>query len=93
MYFISSGEVEVRVADRKDSADGGRLLRRIGAASGKPRSADVIALDYSKFVTLNQNDFRQFLRRFPEIRQQVAALAAERGEMNEAFFAEGEETK
>ncbi len=93
VYFISSGEVEVRVADRKIPLTAGDYFGEMALLSGKPRSADVIALDYSKFVTLNQNDFRQFLRRFPEIRQQVAALAAERGEMNEAFFAEGEETK
>lgn len=93
VYFISSGEVEVRVADRKIPLTAGDYFGEMALLSGKPRSADVIALDYSKFVTLNQGDFRQFLRRFPEIREKVAALAAERGEMNETFFAEGEETK
>jgi len=39
------------------------------------RSADVTALDYCELLTLSQRDFRQFLRRFPAIRERVAALA------------------
>jgi CPA2 family monovalent cation:H+ antiporter-2 len=46
--------------------------------SGDRRSADVTALDYSRFAMLSGRDFHRFLRRYPEIRAQVAALAAER---------------
>jgi CPA2 family monovalent cation:H+ antiporter-2 len=48
----------------------------------------VTALDFSKFVTLDQRDFRQFLRRFPEIREKVTALAAERGAKNRQWLDE-----
>jgi monovalent cation:H+ antiporter-2, CPA2 family len=47
-----------------------------------PRAADVTALDYSKFATLSRRDFRQFLARYPAIRDHIAALASKRREMN-----------
>jgi monovalent cation:H+ antiporter-2, CPA2 family len=42
-------------------------------------------------LTLSQRDFRQFLRRFPAIREKVVALAAQRGQMNQQFLRECEE--
>ena len=47
--------------------------------SGQPRSADVTALDYSEFAVLSGRDFRQLLRKYPDIRSQVVSLAAQRG--------------
>ena len=87
VYFISEGEVEVSV--------GGKQIRRLGPGeyfgemaiiSGQPRSADVTALDFCKFATLHQKDFRKFLRRYPSMREQIAAIAAQRGEMNRQFL-------
>jgi CPA2 family monovalent cation:H+ antiporter-2 len=48
----------------------------------QPRSADITALDYSKFAVLSERDFRQFLRKYPEIREQISSLAAQREEAN-----------
>ncbi len=90
IYFISSGEVEVRVSGRQIRLQAGEFFGEMALLSGQPRSADVIALDYSEFFTLSQSDFRQFLRRYPEIRDRVSALAAERGEMNQSFLSTGE---
>jgi CPA2 family monovalent cation:H+ antiporter-2 len=42
----------------------------------------VTAVDYSKFLTLDQRDFRRFLRKFPEIREKIASKARSRVEMN-----------
>jgi CPA2 family monovalent cation:H+ antiporter-2 len=48
----------------------------------------VTALDFSKFATLSRRDFRQFLSRFPDIRDQIATLAGERREMNRNLASE-----
>jgi CPA2 family monovalent cation:H+ antiporter-2 len=80
VYFISEGQVEVAVAGQRIALGAGDYFGEMALLHDQPRSADVTALDFSKFVTLNQRDFRQFLRRFPEIRQRIAAQAAERGE-------------
>jgi len=87
-YFISSGEVEVAVGSRRIKLGPGDYFGEMAIISGHPRSADVTALDYSQFATLSQRDFRQFLRRYPSIRNQIAAIAAERGEMNRQFLEE-----
>ena len=50
--------------------------------SGQPRSAHVTALDYCSLLQLTTGDFREILRRYPEIRAQIAELAAQRGQMN-----------
>lgn len=88
VYFISEGEVEVAVSDRRIRLHAGDFFGEMALLNNQPRSADVTALDFSKFVTLSRRDFREFLQRFPEIRQQMAALAAERGEMNSQILEE-----
>ncbi|CAM3036471.1 cation:proton antiporter [Rariglobus hedericola] len=85
-YFISSGEVEVSVSGRRIKLRAGAVFGEMALLSGQPRSADVTAIDYSEFLTLSRGDFRQFVRKYPSIRSQVAALAAQRGQMNEQWF-------
>jgi len=83
-YFIAQGEVEVspRQHDQKIKLPAGAFFGEMALLSGARRSADVTALDYCKFLTLSSRDFRLFLGKYPFLRQQIAALAAERGEMN-----------
>ena len=83
VYFISSGEVEVAVKGRTIRLGPGDYFGEMALISDKPRSADVTAIDYCRFATLSRRDFRHFLRRYPEIREQVAEQAAERERMNE----------
>jgi CPA2 family monovalent cation:H+ antiporter-2 len=82
VYFISKGEVEVCVGDRKIKLSAGDVFGEMALLSGRPRSADVTALDYSKFAVLSQRDFRQFLRKYPDIRSQLTSLATEREAAN-----------
>lgn len=82
MYFISEGQVEVAVGGRRIKLGAGDFFGEMALITGEPRSADVTALDFSKFATLSARDFRQFLNRFPDIGNQIAALAAERVAMN-----------
>jgi CPA2 family monovalent cation:H+ antiporter-2 len=77
-----------------------RLERRVAVLSapsffgemalltGEPRSADVTALDFCKFLTLTRRDFRRFLKKHPTMREQIVTRATERGEMNRKFLEE-----
>lgn len=82
IYFISTGEAEVTVGGRRIKLGPGDYFGEMALISGDPRSADVTATDYSKFATLGRRDFNRFLQRFPELRTQISAQAARRGEMN-----------
>jgi CPA2 family monovalent cation:H+ antiporter-2 len=79
LYLISKGEVEVTVDGQQISTRGpGEFFGEMALLSGGRRSADITALDYSRFAMLSGRDFHRFLRRYPEIRANIAALAAER---------------
>ena len=83
-YFISSGEVEVKFGRRRIRLGPGDFVGEMGLLTGQPRSADVVSLDYSKFLKLSRRDFNEILRRYPDIRSQVVELATQRDEMNRA---------
>jgi len=79
LYLISKGEVEVTVGGRRINTRGpGEFFGEMALLSGGLRSADVTALDYSRFAMLSGRDFRRFLRQYPEIRSRIEALAEER---------------
>lgn len=79
LYLISKGEVEITVDGQRLNTRGpGEFFGEMALLSGERRSADVTALDYSQFAKLSGRDFRRFLKRYPEIRDRVAALAKER---------------
>ena len=82
VYFIASGEVEVSTGSRRIRLGPGNFVGEMGLITGQPRSADVTALDYSTFLKLTQQDFREILRRYPDIRAPIWAAASERDEMN-----------
>jgi hypothetical protein len=67
---------------RPQAAGPGDCFGEMALISGQPRSAHVTALDYCSLLKLTTGDFREILRRYPEIRSQIADLAAQRGQMN-----------
>ena len=87
-YFISSGEVEVSVSGRRIHLGPGNFFGEMALISGQPRSAHVTALDYCSLLKLTTRDFKEIMDRYPEIREQVRELAAQRGEMNRQPSAE-----
>jgi CPA2 family monovalent cation:H+ antiporter-2 len=89
VYFISKGEVEVSLAGRQLKLGAGDVFGEMALLSGRPRSADVTALDYSKFAMLNARDFRQLLRKYPEIRSQMMQLVARRKETDRQILTDG----
>ena len=82
-------EVEVAVVGRQIKLGAGEVFGEMALISGQPRSADVTALDYSEFAVLSGRDFRQLLRKYPDIRSQVVSLAAQREETDRQLLAEG----
>ena len=81
LYLIAKGEVEVTIDGRRINTQGpGEFFGEMALLSGERRSADVTALDYSRFAMLSRRDFHRFLRRYPEIRTHLAGLAAERSQ-------------
>lgn len=81
LYLIAKGEVEVTIDGQRINTQGpGEFFGEVALLSGERRSADVTALDYSRFAVLSRRDFHRFLRRYPEIRAHLVALAAERSQ-------------
>jgi len=82
MYFLSSGSVEVHVADRVIPLQAGAYFGEMALLTGERRTADVIAVDFCQFLVLDRRDFNQFMARHPGVRAAVAAIAEERQAMN-----------
>ncbi|HEX4882717.1 MAG TPA: cation:proton antiporter [Casimicrobiaceae bacterium] len=81
-YFLSSGEVEVDLERRRIKLHPGDVFGEMALISGQPRSANVTALDYCTLLKLTTSDFREIMRRYPEVRTPLAELAASRSAMN-----------
>jgi CPA2 family monovalent cation:H+ antiporter-2 len=82
VFFISKGAVEVSVAGRKIQLGPGDVFGEMALLTGGRRTADVTAIDYCELLALERSDFRQFLRKYPQLRHQVDGLVARRSEMN-----------
>jgi CPA2 family monovalent cation:H+ antiporter-2 len=82
MFFISSGAVEVSIGGRRIPLGPGDLFGEMALITGGVRTADVTAIDYCLFLTLEKGDFEAFVARHPELRPKFARIAAERAEMN-----------
>ncbi|WP_191060573.1 cation:proton antiporter domain-containing protein [Geminicoccus harenae] len=81
-YFITAGTVLVRVNGQDIRLGPGDFFGEMALLSGRRRSADVTALDYCQFQTLEQRDFRQFVSHHPGLRQKLLELVRQRTEMN-----------
>jgi CPA2 family monovalent cation:H+ antiporter-2 len=88
MFFISSGAVEVSIGQRKILLGPGELFGEMALLSGGVRNADVTAIDYCLFLTLEKDDFDAFMSRHPDLRPLFDRIAAERAAMNEREAAE-----
>jgi CPA2 family monovalent cation:H+ antiporter-2 len=89
-YFITAGGVLVRVNGQDIRLGPGDFFGEMALLSGRRRSADVTALDYCQFQTLEQRDFRQFVSHHPGLRQKLLELVRERTEMNRQAAARAE---
>ncbi len=78
VFFISSGHVEVSVGGRRITLGPGNLFGEMGLLSGAPRSADVTAIDYCQLLTLDEEEFKGFINKYPEFKARFDAVAAAR---------------
>jgi CPA2 family monovalent cation:H+ antiporter-2 len=82
MFFISSGAVEVSIADKKIHLGPGDFFGEMALLTGGRRTADVTAIDYCLFLVINKDEFDTFISRYPDLREKLDEVAAQRAEMN-----------
>jgi CPA2 family monovalent cation:H+ antiporter-2 len=84
MYFISAGAAEVRLPGNAILLEAGSFFGEMALLSGGLRTADVIAVDFCQFLTLDRRDFNIFMTRHPRLRAAVSDMARERKRRNVA---------
>lgn len=75
MYFIASGEVEIRVLPQPVRLGTGQFVGELALLSGAPRNATVVAVRPSTLLALDIVDFHELMARRPEVARIIRAEA------------------
>ena len=75
MYFISSGSVEVELADRRVRLDEGQFFGEIAILRKGRRTATVRALEITKLLVLDREDFTALMQQNPLIAERIHDVA------------------
>ena len=78
MYFIASGEVEVRIEPRPVRLGAGSFFGEFALLEGGPRTATVMTTIPSTLLILEVSDFRAFTAHHPQLAAAVEKEAARR---------------
>ena len=78
MYFIASGEVEVKVEPQPIRLGAGSFFGEFALLDGGPRMATVVTTMPSTLLILEVSDFRAFTAHHPELAKAVEREAARR---------------
>lgn len=78
MYFLSSGTVEVRVANNRFRLGAGDFFGEMGLVTGQRRQGDVYAIGYCQLLVLKDADFQKVLRENPELQERIDTVTSER---------------
>jgi voltage-gated potassium channel len=78
MYFIASGEVEVRVEPQPIRLGAGSFFGEFALLDGGPRTATVVTTMPTTLLILEVSDFRAFTAHNPELAMAVETEAARR---------------
>ena len=78
MYFIASGEVEVKVEPQPVRLGAGSFFGEFALLDGGPRRATVVTTMPSTLLILEVSDFRAFTAHHPELAKAVEREAARR---------------
>ena len=88
MFFITSGQVEIRKKDPNTNIDfllsemgPGQNFGEMSLLTGKPRTATVICTQPTTCAVLEQKDFHELLLQYPKIGLALTAILAERVEL------------
>lgn len=87
MYFISRGKVEIVSEDGQTvyaTLSDGAFFGEIALLFSSERTASVRAAEYCDLYTLDKFTFDNVLAKFPDVAQQVHAMAEERQQRNRA---------
>lgn len=84
MYFIVSGEVEVRIGARPVVLRDGAFFGEMALLDRRPRSADVVTVTPCTLLVLNVADFYQIAGQQPALVQAIEAEAKRRQAANRA---------
>lgn len=83
MYFIASGEVEVRLEPQPIRLGAGAFFGEFALLDGGPRMATVVTTMPSTLLILEVSDFRSFTAHHPELAQAIETEAARRKQTQE----------
>ncbi|HEV2300999.1 MAG TPA: cyclic nucleotide-gated ion channel [Stellaceae bacterium] len=78
MYFIVSGEVEVRLRPESRRLKAGDFFGEMALLSGSPRSATIVAVTPCTLLSLDIVHFRELLARQPELARAIREEAERR---------------
>lgn len=78
VFFIASGAVEVHLDSGPVRLGTGDVFGEMALLLRQPRRADVVALGYCRLLTLRREALRRFLRRHPELVEQLRRIARAR---------------
>ncbi|HZT24467.1 MAG TPA: cyclic nucleotide-gated ion channel [Pseudolabrys sp.] len=92
MYFIASGEVEVKI-EPPIKLSAGAFFGEMALLTGAPRTANVVTTEATTLLALEVADFHQLTAHHPELARAVAAEAARRGKPGENKIARDTEHK
>jgi voltage-gated potassium channel len=84
MYFIVSGEIEIRIQPKPLRLGAGDFFGEIALITGTPRTATVVACRPSVMLVLHLTDFRHLAARRPELMAAIAAESSRRLAENKA---------
>jgi voltage-gated potassium channel len=78
MYFVVSGEVEIRLRPTPLRFGPGAFFGEIALVTGEPRTATAVAVKFSVLLSLHLTDFRHLVARRPELTAAIEEEAARR---------------
>jgi voltage-gated potassium channel len=82
MYFIVSGEIEVRMEPKPLHLHTGSFFGEIALLTGGPRTATAVASKHAVLLVLDIADFRDLAARRPELTKAIQDEAARRQQRN-----------
>ena len=75
MYFVASGELEIRGRRERISYEPGDFFGELALLTGDPRNATIVAIRHCTLLRLDIVDFRQLLGRQPELARIIREAA------------------
>src|SRR5215472_8632730 len=78
MYFVASGELEIRGRPESISYGPGDFFGEVALLTGDPRNATIVAVNQCTLLRLDIVDFRQLLGRQPELARIIRDAAESR---------------